>query len=412
MTATVAVVGFRPAKDAYPNAYHRIDQLLEVLGVEVVDLTIPLPAPRGVWGRSRSTHLRSISKFLSLHPAALYSLWRERGCRVAYLPYPGLLLAWLLSWLPRSIGPALVLDAFISWYDTAVNDRRLLPAGSLRARLLFTLERRAYRACDRIIVDTEANRTWLTAEFDLPPQQVRVLPLLIEEERFRRIGHPPRTTPISVVFVGTLVPLHGIEVIVEAAERLGGRPDIRFVVVGDGQESAFLEKNRPPNVTWVRRWHSSSELADILSAAEICLGVFGTTGKTDRVWPLKNYLYLAAGRPVITGDTVEARRLADRSSDRAFVTVPCGSPVALARAIDELADHPDERLHLGSAARRLYDDQLSRVVSSQRLELLVRQLVGKATETEDRRSDQVYTPPRANPEISFSPEDDDGGSSS
>ena len=66
------------------------------------------------------------------------------------------------------------------------------------------------------------------------------------EERLFRPGWQPAER-FHALFVGKLIPLHGLETILAAA-RLA--PEIPFRVVGSGQLDALLVE-RPPNVEWI-----------------------------------------------------------------------------------------------------------------------------------------------------------------
>ena len=103
-----------------------------------------------------------------------------------------------------------------------------------------------------------------------------------------------------MLFVGTLIPLHGIETVIEAAGYLRDRPDIEIMLVGDGQLGprlqALLSENDLPQVRWERRWLSLAQLADHVGASEICLGVFGGPGKAERVLPFKVYYARLRGK--------------------------------------------------------------------------------------------------------------------
>ena len=81
-----------------------------------------------------------------------------------------------------------------------------------------------------------------------------------------------------------------------------------------------------------------------ISSADICLGVFGSTSKAQRVIPNKVWHALAVGRPVVTGDGPAVREVL-RDGEHCLL-VPFGNASAIARALTRLAD--DEEL-----ARRL-----------------------------------------------------------
>ena len=114
------------------------------------------------------------------------------------------------------------------------------------------------------------------------------------------------------LFVGKLIPLHGVETILAAA-RLA--PEIAFRVVGSGQLDALLH-DRPANVEWVE-WIDYELLPAELHAAGCALGVFGTSGKAGRVIPNKAFQALACGTPLVTADTDARTRAAARRRERA-----------------------------------------------------------------------------------------------
>ena len=78
----------------------------------------------------------------------------------------------------------------------------------------------------------------------------------------------------TALFVGKLIPLHGLETILAAA-RLA--PELRFRVVGSGQLDRLLD-DRPPNVEHVP-WVEYEQLPGELHRASCALGIFGTSAK-------------------------------------------------------------------------------------------------------------------------------------
>ena len=121
-----------------------------------------------------------------------------------------------------------------------------------------------------------------------------------------------RRRRFHALFVGKLIPLHGLETILAAA-RLA--PEIPFRVVGSGQLDALLDE-RPPNVEWID-WVDYEQLPEENQRAGCALGVFGTSAKAGRVIPNKAFQALACGTPLVTGDTPAARELLARRRERA-----------------------------------------------------------------------------------------------
>ena len=110
--------------------------------------------------------------------------------------------------------------------------------------------------------------------------------------------------PFRFLFVGKLIPLHGLETILEAA-RLA--PELPIRLIGSGQLNEAME-GRPENVEWMH-WVDYEALPDEYWGAGCALGIFGTSDKALRVIPNKAFQALACGTPLITADTPGAREL-------------------------------------------------------------------------------------------------------
>jgi len=233
-----------------------------------------------------------------------------------------------------------------------------------------------------IVVDTNLNANYFTETFGLAPSKVMALPLSIDESVFQPAHYVPRSDSCTVLFIGTFVPLQGVDVIAQTAVMLGNRRDIRFRLIGSGQTAEAVERifatDHPANVEWVTQWINSERLAEEIRGADICLGIFGTGPKAQRVWPLKNYAYMAIGRAIITGDTQLARHMLQEADSAPFLTVPNGNPTALATAIIDLASSPERRKGYAKNARLFYEKNLSSHIA---LEQLVSSLARTSDET-------------------------------
>ena len=205
----------------------------------------------------------------------------------------------------------LVLDAFLSLYETAVDDRRLLPRRSWRARLLWRMERLACRAADLVLLDTEADCAFFRALYG-GGHYVRVWVGALEPDGPLTPRAATRDDTYDVLFVGTFIPLHGIEYILGAAALLGeSAPEVRFTFIGHGQtydDMRALGKDLAlDNVVWGAHWLEGTELVERSARADLVLGVFGASAKAQRVIPAKAYAALALGRPLLTADTPGSR---------------------------------------------------------------------------------------------------------
>lgn len=235
-----------------------------------------------------------------------------------------------------------LFNPLVSLADTFVSDRGRFRAGSLPARLLAALDRRALRAADLVVADTQANAAFLAELAGLSPERVAVC-FVGAEERVFQPGWEPEDPP-TAVFVGKLIPLHGLETILEAA-RLA--PELRLRVIGSGQLEPLLAGG-PDNVDWVR-WVDYERLPAELHRAACALGIFGTSDKARRVIPNKAFQALACGVPLVTADTPAARELL--VDGESALLIPPGNPQALADALGRLVADP-------ALARRIADGGL------------------------------------------------------
>ena len=225
-------------------------------------------------------------------------------------------------------GRPIVFDPLVSLSDSFVADRGRFRPESLPARLLLALDRAALRAADLVVADTEAHADFLATLAGIPRERVAVC-LVGAEERLFRPGWSP-AEPFHALFVGKLIPLHGLETILAAA-RLA--PEVPFRIVGSGQLEAVLA-DPPANVERVH-WVDYERLPAELWGAGCALGIFGSSAKAARIIPNKAYQALACGTPLVTADTPAARELL--VDGESALLVPPGDAEALAGAVRRLA---------------------------------------------------------------------------
>lgn len=218
--------------------------------------------------------------------------------------------AWLLTRFPRR---KLVFDAFIALHDTAVHDRKLLSPWHPSAWGLFLLDWLSCRLADEVLVDTEEHKKFFVRRYGLRPAKVRVIYLGARTDLFKpgiqksTQDSRLRTHNFNILFIGTFIPLQGIEHILGAAKILQkALPAARFTFVGKGQTEqamkALAKKWELRNVRFELPVPYQA-LPDKIRDADLCLGIFGTSDKARRVIPHKVYDAVACGVPVVTADT-------------------------------------------------------------------------------------------------------------
>ncbi|MFH1567674.1 MAG: glycosyltransferase, partial [Gemmatimonadota bacterium] len=243
---------------------------------------------------------------LGLRAAACYArlVWRylrSPAHEVVVVGYAGYLDVHLARLLAAGRGRHVLLVSFISLYDTLVCDRQEVAAASWRGRWLWHVDHWAFRAAHAVLADTEALCAYYATTFGLPRAHFVRSFVGEDDDEFGPRTVRPGGAELQVLFFGTYVPLHGVEVIVDAATALREDSGLRFTLVGAGQLYPGLRRRADERglaqVSFVDRWVSTAELVERIAAADVCLGIFGQTAKAERVIPYKVYDALAVGRP-------------------------------------------------------------------------------------------------------------------
>jgi glycosyltransferase involved in cell wall biosynthesis len=347
----------------YQRDYPRNAQVISCLreaGVEVIERHIP------VWdGRRHNWSVRGRAALRLLWAEA--KLWwptYEAPFDVVLVGYPGHFDVPRARRIARE--KPLVFNPLVSLHDTLVSDRGRFRRGSVSSKVLQVVDRRALRLPDLVVADTEANADFLAEVGKIPRTRVESV-LVGAEERFFRPAWRPED-PFRFLFVGKLIPLHGLDTILEAA-RLA--PELPVRVVGSGQLDELLEQ-RPPNVDWVE-WVEYEQLPGEYWGAGCALGVFADSEKTARVIPNKVFQALACGTPVITADTRAASELL--VDGESALLVPPGDPMALASAMRRVAADPELARSLSEGGRLAYEQHASEEVLGARWRMLIEALL-------------------------------------
>ena len=349
----------------YERDYPRNAQVISCLrgaGAEVVE------RHASVWERRRhkwSVGLGAAARVGAAETRLLFSSRRERFDAVI-VGYPGHFDLPAARRIAR--GRPVVFNPLVSLYETLVEDRGRFTAGSAGAGILRQVDRLALRRADLVVADTAENARYLGALAGLPAERLAVCFVGAEERLFRPGWQPAES--FHVLFVGKLIPLHGLETILAAA-RLA--PELPFRVVGSGQLDALLD-DRPPNVEWIE-WVDYERLPEENQRAGCVLGVFADSPKTGRVIPNKAFQALACGAPLVTADTPAARELL-RDEESALL-VPPGEPEALAAAVRRLAAEPGLARRIGAGGLAAYREQASEDVLGTRWLGLLERLVAR-----------------------------------
>ncbi|MEM1212658.1 MAG: glycosyltransferase [Planctomycetota bacterium] len=334
----------------------------------------------GFWARGY-LGVRLLWAMVSLVPEAL---WKARRCDVIWVGFPGHTDVPLAGLIGKLTGRPVVFDAFISWYDSAVRDRKLFPKKSWTAKLLRFWDYWSCKLSDRVVVDTPEHELFFRRLFHVRKSKMMALPVGVDEKVFA-IGHkaaeaasPRAGTPLRVLQYAEYTPLHGGEWVLEAARRLAERGvAVEVEMVGDqGPWTARLKQRTAEmgltNVRW-SGYVPERELVEKIVGADVVLGVFGDTAKARRVVPNKVVQGLAMGRCVLTAATPAVRR--ELAVGVEVAGCAPGSGIGLADEIERLAGDPALRGAIAAAGRKRFEASFSTAALGAVLEKELEQLV-------------------------------------
>lgn len=203
----------------------------------------------------------------------------------------------------RLKGKPIIMDFFISVYDTLIFDRKKFKDGGLIAKLCHWLDERTLQKADHVIADTKAHADYFISEFNGKADIFEVIYL----EADPTIYYPrPQNKPeelkdrFIVLYFGSILPLQGVDIVLDAIRELKNREEIYFDIIGPIPE----KYNKPiqDNVRYTD-WLSQEELADHIANADLCLsGHFNKEiNKARRTIPGKAYIYQSMKRPMVCG---------------------------------------------------------------------------------------------------------------
>jgi len=331
---------------------------LRVNAVEVIECHVPLwrgEADRVVAAKGGWLSPVFLWRVFTTYMKLLWKYFNVGDYDVLLLGYPGqidIFLAWVLAKLSRK---PVVWDVFMSLYLIAA-ERGLVSQHPLTGKVLYYMEKLAYRLPDMLVQDTVAYVKWFGDKFDVRASRFCLIPTGADDRVFYpREEQRGEDGLFRVLYYGTFIPNHGVNYIVEAARLLQDVSDIHFEFVGDGPTKAWAvaltEVYNLKNITFTG-WVDKQDLPLKLAQADVCLGAFGTTPQSLMTIQNKIYEGLAMGKPVISGESPVVR--AALKDGKHVILCRRESPQALAEAIKRLYQNPDLIQKLSQAGYEVY----------------------------------------------------------
>ena len=308
-----------------------------------------------VWA-SMGSGWRRMANYLSFGLMSVVGLAMASPADWTVVEYPTLFGALPAVVWSRLRGRAVAVNVADLWVDAIAEIGALRDGRAMR--VLRAVEGWMLRQADVVTAVTEGVGIALIAK-GVAPDRLLSLPNGADTEMFQPGPADPdlaRRYDLApgehvVLYAGTHGYVHGLEVVLDAADRLRDRP-IRFLLVGGGSEKPALiaaaAARRLDNV----RFHdpvAPEEIAALLRLSVAGLASVRGAELYRSVRSAKALPVMASGRPVIyCGDDEGSAEVA--AIGAGLVVAPGDGP-ALAAAVVRLIDHPDEAARMGEAGR-------------------------------------------------------------
>lgn len=318
-------------------------------------------------------HLRRILSFAAFMLSSVWAALRVPHPDVVFasstpitVALPGLAVA-SLKRVP------FVFEVQDLWPEAAIQMGAIKRHGII-ATLAKKLERRAYSRAVSVVPVSPGMAEGVVAE-GTSPAKIHMIPNFSDLARFHPgskdaalIEKHDLSGKFVVGYTGAIGPSNAVhEQVPEAARTLKerGRSDIVFVIAGDGKSLPELRALTEglENVLILGRI-PKVEVPALTRTADALIALFGDRPILATNSPNKFFDALASGRPVIVNQPGWTRELVEESG--AGVYVPVGDGVALADAIEALADHPKQTAAMGRAARALAEERFGRDLQAER----------------------------------------------
>lgn len=275
-----------------------------------------------------------------------------------------------LYWpLRRLIGKRpLILDAMMSPSLALAEENQYGLIGRLLSRLITPIEKSILQDADFILTDTPAHVEAFHQRYQLSRTKLAALPVGAVETA-PSAQSPGQSARLRVLFYGSFLPLHGLDVILQACQMLSDLPlDLDFIGT-NAQVERRLQQLVTPGAQRgyrARRWVPFEDLLQHeLPRADLCLGgPFGNTPQAQRVITGKTSQALAQAVPTLVGETAVSQGFEHQKN---CLLVPQADPQALAMSLRWAHEHRSQLGYIGRQGQQLYQRQFSLAVLTQGL---------------------------------------------
>jgi glycosyltransferase involved in cell wall biosynthesis len=269
--------------------------------------------------------------------------------------------------LAKILGKKVIVDFYISNYDTLVNDRKLCDRNSFGGKWALFKDKLFLEKADKVIFLNNSESFYYqgVAGVKLEESKISIIPLCIDykKELFEKELSRENKEEFNVCWWGTYIPLHGLENLIEAFAHIEDE-SVRLYLFGNSEEKSIpyqkmLEANNLTDRVFLINDHSfaNGKLAPFLKEnCDLAIGNFGSSEKAKTVLVNKLVDALSLGLPCLTRETKATQELLAQDEG---VILTGADPESIAQNILWASKNKAELIKLGNAGKQKYLDTFS-----------------------------------------------------
>ena len=255
-----------------------------------------------------------------------------------------------------TLGRKIIFDEMVSPYDSLRNERKAGFIGVLVSILIYPFEWLILHSSNIILTDTPQHKHLVEGTFRVHKGKVKYIYVGALEDRR---NHPKRKNDrFTVFFYGTFLPLHGVEYILDAVERLRDLPIQFQLIVGKSRAyKSFIKRLQENDLANVEHhfWVQYDELMTMANSADLTLGgPFGGTGQAGRIVTGKTNQFLSLGKPVLIGYSDVDVGFKDKEN---CIVAEQANPESLATQIRWAYENQDKLKDIAQQGRTLFQEK-------------------------------------------------------
>ena len=293
-----------------------------------------------------------------------FMLWGKDAFVVSYMGYFLVVFIRLFSKKP------IVFDYYVSLYEMMVEDRKVFKEDSMMAKICYWLDKRSLELADYIVVDTTPLIDKAVNMYDIDRKKFLRLPASVNEEKLFPSKVERHKEIFTVVYMGSYIPFHGVDKIIEAAKILEDKnEEVYFLMLGKGQtyndNTALAKELKLRNIEFIS-YVSMDELNYYYNASDVTLGTFSGSERSKVYITNKAYDSFGVGKPHLTVKNNALSELFTDNKDIFYIHEPKAE--ALAERILEIKNNPELCEKVAINSYKIYEEQLSNEKITERLE--------------------------------------------